>query len=67
MPKKNSNAKADALRRFEAEALALQSLIAGVNPNPQDDLSEAKPAIKPLDPRYSIELINQLIDFIKTI
>lgn len=67
MPEKKSKPKADAQRCFEAETLALQSLIAGVNPNPQDELSEAKPAIKPLDPRNSTELIYHLIEFIKSI
>lgn len=67
MPEKKRKQKADAQRFFDAETLALQSLIAGVNPNPQDDLSETKPAIKPYDPRHSTELINQLIEFIKSI
>ena len=67
MPEQKNNSKADAQRLFEAETLALQSLMAGANPNPQDDLSENNPAARPFDPKHSTELIYQLIDFIKSI
>ncbi len=64
-PKNNS--MTDAQRLFEAETLALQSLIAGANPNPQDNYSMNAPFVKTWIPKQSAELINQLIDCIKSI
>jgi hypothetical protein len=57
----------DTQRLFEAETLALQLLIAGVNPNPQDDYSMNSPSSKLRGTKQSAELINQLIDCIKAI
>jgi hypothetical protein len=61
------NLQADFQWLFEAETLALQSLVAGANPNPQDDFSENNPAAKPRVLIHSSELIYQLIDCIKSI
>ncbi len=59
--------EAEAQCLFEAETLALQSLIAGANPNPQDDYSMNTPSADYRITKYSTELINQLIDCIKAI
>ncbi len=67
MPEPKNNAKADAQRLFEAETLALQSLMAGANPNPQDDYSKNSPIAATKGTWHSAELINQLIDCIKSI
>ena len=58
---------ADGQRLFEAETLALQSLIAGANPNPQDDIADNNPGNKPRVISNSAEMIYQLIDCIKSI
>jgi hypothetical protein len=59
--------KNEGQRLFEAETLALQSLVAGANVNPQDELAKKSPA-KPIQgPQQSTELIYHLIDFIKSI
>ncbi len=67
MPEQKTNPVADGQRLFEAETLALQSLIAGANPNPQDDLAKNSPADKPRSIYNTAELIYQLIDCIKSI
>jgi len=67
MPEPKNNPQVDAQRLFEAETLALQSLIAGANPNPQDDYSMNTPSAKSRGSKHSAELINQLIDCIKAI
>ncbi len=67
MPEPKNNSKVDAQRLFEAETLALQSLMAGANPNPQDDYSKNSPAAAASGSRQSAKLINQLIDCIKSI
>jgi len=59
--------KGDGQRLFDAETLALQSLIAGVNVNPQDELAKKSPVEQIRTPQHSTELINHLIDFIKSI
>lgn len=58
---------ADVQRLFEAETLALQSLMAGANPNPQDELARNSASAKFRQPKHSTALINQLIDCIKSI
>ncbi len=67
MPEPKNKPKVDAQCLFEAETLALQSLIAGANPNPQDDYSMNTPSAKSRGSKHSAELINQLIDCIKSI
>ena len=59
--------KRDGQRLFEAETLALQSLIAGVNANPQDELAKKSPSELTRGSQHSTELIYHLIDFIKSI
>ncbi len=59
--------KVDAQRLFEAETLALQSLMAGINPNPQDDYSKNSHSTGLRSSTQSVQLINQLIDCIKSI
>lgn len=59
--------KGEGQRLFEAETLALQSLIAGVNVNPQDELAKKSPAEPIRGLQHSTELIYHLIDFIKSI
>jgi hypothetical protein len=67
MPEVKNIIAADGQCLFEAETLALQSLIAGANPNPQDDLAENSPVEKPRMLYYTTGLIYQLIDCIKSI
>lgn len=67
MSEPKSNPNSDAQRLFEAETLALQLLIAGANPNPQDDYCMNSPSVKLYGPKQSVEMINQLIDCIKAI
>ena len=67
MPDPKNQPIVDAQRLFEAETLALQSLIAGANPNPQDDYSMNTPSSKSWALEHSAELIIQLIDCIKAI
>ncbi len=67
MPEQKNKPRIDTQRLFEAETLALQSLIAGANPNPQDDISRtSQPAQGPIA-KGSTDLIYQLIDCIKAI
>jgi hypothetical protein len=68
-PKPNSKIKrgAPSPRRFEAEALALQSLRLIAAPNPKDDLTEDEIALVLERSEFSTELITQLIDYIKTL
>lgn len=58
---------ASAARRFEAEAVALQSLRLIAAPNPKDDLSRDEIVQAVRRSEHSSELITQLIDFIKTL
>jgi hypothetical protein len=61
------NPKNEEQRLFEAETLALQSLVAGVNVNPQDELAKKSPSESIRAPQQPPELIYHLIDFIKSI
>ena len=54
-------------RRFEAEALTLQSLRLIAAPNPKDDLTDDEIAQELRRSEYSPELITHLIDFIKAL
>lgn len=52
-------------RKFEAEAIALQSLRLIAAPNPKDDMSKEQVAAYCRNSPHSPELIQQLIDFIR--
>ncbi len=66
LPKKAKRG-APSPRRFEAEALALQSLRLIAAPNPKDDLSDDEIVQEIKRSEHSSELITQLIDYIKTL
>ena len=68
-PKLSKKAKhgASSPRRFEAEALELQSLRLIAAPNPKDDLSDDEIVQAVKRSEHSSELISHLIDFIKTL
>lgn len=59
--------RSKALRQFETEALAIQSLRLIAAPDPKDDLSEDEIAQVVKRSEHSSELIAHLIDFIKTL
>jgi len=67
--RKNGKVKRSAsrVRRFEAETVALQSLRLIAAPNPKDDLSDEEIARVVYKSSHSTELINHLIEYIKTI
>jgi hypothetical protein len=68
-PKSPKKAKrgASVPRKFEAEALALQSLRLIAAPNPKDDLSDDEIVQEIRRSEHSSELITHLIDYIKTL
>ena len=66
-PNGKAKRSASKVRRFEAETMALQSLRLIAAPNPKDDLSDEEIARMVRKSSHSTELINQLIEYIKTI
>jgi hypothetical protein len=54
-------------RRYDAEAQGLLSLRLIAAPDPKDDLSDAQLREICLDPNYSPELIQHLIDVVKAL
>jgi hypothetical protein len=67
--KSKSNSRRTSLsdRKYEVETVALQSLRLIAAPNPKDDLSDEEIAQIVKRSAHSSELINHLIDYIKTL
>ncbi len=65
--KSKPNSKEKTSRRFEAESMALQSLRLIAAPNPQDDLSDEQLVDYVRKNRIPADMIQHLIDYVKTI
>jgi len=65
--KLNASAKRKNSRRFEAQSQGLLSLRLIAAPNPKDDMSDAELNAYCRDPRHSPELIQLLIDTVKSL
>jgi hypothetical protein len=64
---KSSKPASSSARKYEVESVALQSLRLIAAPNPKDDLSDEEIAQVVKHSAHSSELINHLIDYIKTL
>ena len=65
--KPKMSAKRKDTRRYQAQAQGLLSLRLIAAPNPKDDLSDAELKAYCRDPRHSPELIQLLIDTVKSL
>lgn len=65
--KSKSNSTTNRRRLYEADTLALESLRLMAAPNPKDDLSDEELENFGKQQRYPAEMIQSLIDYVKSL